>query len=134
MYIDPPHDRRTLVDLVLEATRQHLIGLIKTEKLDGVRTESAAVDHVENTTGSADDDVDALLELAHVFTDVSTTNASVALDVHVVTKRDDDLLDLLSQLTGRSQNQGLGALDAGVDLLENGDGEPRSCEKLVSGT
>ena len=38
-------------------------------------------------------------------------------------KRDDDLLDLLSQLTGGSEDQGLALLQAGVDLLEDRDGE-----------
>jgi hypothetical protein len=47
----------------------------------------------------------------------------VALEVHEVTNGDDDLLDLLSQLTGRSEDQSLAGLDGGVDLLEDRDGE-----------
>lgn len=114
-----------LVDLVLETARQHLIGLIETEDLDGVGPESATVDHVEDTAGRADDDLDALLELSHVLTDVGTTNAGVAFDVHVVTEGDDDFLDLLGELTGGGENERLSALDVRVELLEDGNGEGR---------
>lgn len=111
------------VDLVLETTGQHLIGLVETEQLDRVRTKSPTVDHVEDTTRRADDDVDTLLELGHVLTDVGTTDTCVAFDVHVVTEGDDDLLDLLRELTSGSKNQSLGPPDSGVNLLEDGDGE-----------
>lgn len=47
----------------------------------------------------------------------------MALNVHVVTQGDDDFLDLLSKLTGRSENECLGPLDVGIDGLEDGDGE-----------
>jgi hypothetical protein len=50
----------------------------------------------------------------------------VAVDVHEVTDGDDDLLDLLSQLTGGSDDQSLAGLEVGVDLLEGGDGESGS--------
>ncbi len=47
----------------------------------------------------------------------------MALDVHVVAESDDDLLDLVRELTGRREDQRLGALDVGVKRLEDGDGE-----------
>jgi hypothetical protein len=47
----------------------------------------------------------------------------VALDVHEVADGDNDLLNLLSQLTGGGQDEGLALLDIGVDLLENRDRE-----------
>jgi hypothetical protein len=111
------------VDLVFEATRKHLIGLVKTEHLDGVGAEGTAVDHIKHTTGGADDDMDALLELGHVLTDVSATDARVAFDVHVVAEGDDDLLDLLRKFTGWRKDERLGAFDSKVELLENGDGK-----------
>jgi hypothetical protein len=82
-----------------------------------------ALDHVLDTSGGTDDDLGAVLEGLHVVTDGSTTNAGVARDVHEVTDSDDDLLDLLGQLAGRGEDQGLAGLDGGVDLLEGGDGE-----------
>jgi hypothetical protein len=47
----------------------------------------------------------------------------VARDVHEVTDGDDDLLDLLGQLAGGGEDEGLAGLDGGVDLLESGDRE-----------
>jgi hypothetical protein len=47
----------------------------------------------------------------------------VALNVHEVTDGNDDLLNLLSQLTGWGEDKGLALLDIWVELLENGDGE-----------
>lgn len=83
-----------------------------------------------DTTGGTDNDLGAGAEGVHVVTDVGTTNAGVALNVHEVTDGDNDLLDLLSQLTGGSDNQSLAGLELLVDLLESGDGESGS----LSGT
>ena len=112
-----------LVNLVLETTRQHFIGLVETEDLDVVSSESTTVDHVLDTTGGTDNDLDTLLELGHIFTDVGTTNASVALDVHVITESDDNLLDLLGKLTGGGEDKSLSTLDVRVELLEDGNRE-----------
>ena len=114
-----------LVYLVLKTTGQHLVGLVETEDLDVVGAESTAVDHIEHTTRGADDDLDTLLELGHVLTDVGTADTSVALDVHVVAEGNDDLLDLLCELAGRGKDQRLGALNAGLKALEDGNGEGR---------
>mmetsp|Transcript_15759 Transcript_15759/g.36280 ORF Transcript_15759/g.36280 Transcript_15759/m.36280 type:complete len:113 (+) Transcript_15759:2130-2468(+) len=45
------------------------------------------------------------------------------LDVHVVTKSQDNLLNLARQLTGRSQDQGLAFLDRLVNDGKTSDGE-----------
>lgn len=67
--------------------------------------------------------MNTVLKNLHVITDNGSTNAGMALDVHKVTDGDNDLLDLLSQLTSGSKDQSLALLDAKIDLLENGDGE-----------
>jgi len=108
-----------LVNLVLEPTRQHLISLVETEYLDIVSPKRTAVDHVVHPARGTDNDLDALLELRHVLADVSAPDTSMALDVHVITEGDDDFLDLLSQLASGCENEGLGALDGQVYLLEN---------------
>ena len=113
------------VDLVLETARQHFISFIKTEDLDGVGPEGPAVDHIIDTAGGTDDDVNTLLQFAHVLTDVGPSNTGVAFNVHVVTESDDDLLDLLSKLPGRSEDESLSPFDGQVELLEDGDGESR---------
>ena len=114
------------INLVLETAGQHFIGFIETEDLDGVGPKGPAVDHVVDTTGGTDDDVNTLLQFAHVLADVGPTNTGVAFNVHVVSESYDHLLDLLSKLAGRREDESLGAFDREVELLEDGDGEGRS--------
>jgi hypothetical protein len=76
-----------------------------------------------DTARGTDDDLGAVLEGLHVLTNAGATNAGVALNVHEITNGDNDLLDLLGQLTGGSEDQSLAGLQAGVDLLEDRDGE-----------
>lgn len=106
--------------------RKHFVSLVKDEHLHAVRLEEAALDHVLDTARSTDDDVGAILKSLHVITNAGASNAGVALNVHEVTDGNDDLLDLLSQLTGGSEDQSLALLQAGVDLLENRNGESGS--------
>lgn len=106
-----------------ETHRKHLIGLVKNEHLHAVGLQEAALDHVLDTTRGTDNDVRTILESLHVITNAGTTNAGVALNVHEVSDSNDDLLDLLSQLTGWGKDQSLALLDGGVELLENGDRE-----------
>lgn len=105
-----------VVNGILEASGEHLVGLVKAEHLDRVGLEGTTVDHVEDTAGGTDNDVGALSELGNVLTDSGTTNTCVAVDVEVVTKGNNDLLDLLGELTGGSKDESLGLLDRGVDL------------------
>lgn len=76
-----------------------------------------------NTARSTNDNLRTVTEGSHVLTDVGTTDTGVALNAHEVTNGNNDLLDLLGQLTGRGNNQSLACLHVGVDLLESGDGE-----------
>lgn len=103
--------------------RKHLIGLVKDEQLHLVRFQDTALDHIVNTAGGTDNDLGTITKGLHVLTDVGTTDTGVALDAHEVTNGDNDLLDLLSKLTGGSEDQSLASLQVGVDLLESGDGE-----------
>ena len=112
-----------VVDLLGETARQHLVGLVEDEHLHVVGLEDAALDHVLDTAGRADNDLGTVLEGLHVVANAGTANAGVALDVHEVTDGDDDLLDLLGQLAGGGEDERLARLDALVDLLEGGDGE-----------
>jgi hypothetical protein len=63
------------------------------------------------------------LKSLHIITNAGTTNAGMTLNVHEVTDSNDDLLDLLSQLTGWGEDQSLALLDVGVELLEDGNRE-----------
>ena len=109
---------------------KHLIGLIENEHLHGVGLQESALDHVVNTAWGTNDDLRTFLKNLHVLTNAGTTNAGVAFDIHEVTNGNNDLLNLLSQLTGWGEDQCLTLLEVWVELLENGDGE---CSSL-SGT
>lgn len=76
-----------------------------------------------DTTGGTDNDLRAILQGLHVVTNAGATNAGVALDVHKVADGNNDLLDLLGQLTSGSEDQSLAGLQVGVDLLQDRNGE-----------
>ena len=112
-----------VIDLVLETAGEHLIGLVEEELLDVVEAEGTTVDHVVHTAGGSNDDVDARLEVADVVADRGTSDAGVDLEVQVVTERDDDLLNLLGELTGGSKDEGLALAKLRVKLGEGSDRE-----------
>ena len=87
------------------------------------RTQSAAVDHVKDTAGGADNDVDAGLEAAHVLLHAGAANAGHALGLHVVAEGHHDLLDLLGQLARGGQHEGLDLALGHVNALQHRDGE-----------
>merc|ERR1712087_881019 len=112
-----------VVDLVLEPSAQHLVSLVQDKLLDVIRAQNLSADHVEDSAGGAHHDVLAMVQLPHVLLDGGPTNTGVALSPHVVSQGHYHLLDLLGQLPGRRQDQGLRLPQAGVDLLQDGDGE-----------
>lgn len=88
-----------------------------------VGLEDTALDHVMDTARGANNDLGPLLESLHIIANTDATNTSMALNAHEVTNGNNDFLDLLGQLTGRSKDQGLASLEVGVNLLESRDGE-----------
>lgn len=70
-----------VIDLVLETARKHLIGLIQHEHLDGVSTQAAATQHVEDTAGGTDHHVHTGTQDAGILTHGGTTDAGMALDL-----------------------------------------------------
>ena len=75
------HELEDLVDLVLESTREHLIGLVEDEHLDLLRVHGVAVDHVRDTSGCADNDLNAGGELGHILADVGAADECVTGDL-----------------------------------------------------
>lgn len=65
-----------------------------------------------DTSWGTDNNVNTILEDLHVISNNGTTNTGVTLNIHEITDGNDDLLDLLCQLTGWSQNEGLALFDA----------------------
>lgn len=114
---------KNVVNLVLEPTRKHLVGLVQKELTNVVQSQGTTVDHVGNATGRSDHDLHTLLEGTNVVTDGGTTDTCVDLNVHVVAEGQDDLLNLLRQLAGGSQDEGLTVIELGVDLGETANGK-----------
>lgn len=79
-----------------------------------------------DTARCSNNDLGTVLQGLHVVTDTGATNASMAFNAHEIANSNDDLLDLLSQLTSGGQNEGLALLEGRVDLLKNGDGKSGS--------
>lgn len=67
--------------------------------------------------------MDTNIQLPHILSNVSSSNASMTLGRHEVAQSNNDLLDLLGQFPGGCQNQGLTFAHGCVDLLQNTDGE-----------
>ena len=70
-----------------------------------------------------DNNVDSVVKFVHVLSDRGASNTGMALGAHVVTQGHNHLLDLLGQLPSGGQNKSLAAVQLGVNLLQNGNGE-----------
>ena len=114
---------KDVVNLILESTRKHLICLIEEKLADAVKTECPTVDHIIDTTGSSDNNVDTILKGADIVTDSSSSDTSMDLNIHEVSKSDNNLLNLLSQLTGGSEDK---TLTSTISLVESG--KSSNCE------
>lgn len=108
-----------VINLVFETATEHFICFIKDKHANGVCLEGTAAEHVVDTAGGTDNDVNTSLEDSGVFTDRCTTDAGVALDTEVVTQGAHDLFDLLGKLTGGGEDQGLAFKEVVVEVLEN---------------
>ena len=65
----------------------------------------------------------AVLEFLDVFTDTGSSDTSVALNVHVVSQSQNDILDLDSQFSGRRENKSLSLPHRGINRLQYRDTE-----------
>mmetsp|Transcript_2117 Transcript_2117/g.5660 ORF Transcript_2117/g.5660 Transcript_2117/m.5660 type:complete len:305 (+) Transcript_2117:403-1317(+) len=93
-----------VVDLLLEATVQHLVRLVQNEHLDLAGAEVPLLDHVEHAPWRARHDVDARLEGVDVVRDPLAANAAVDLHVQVIAEGQAHLLALLRELSrGREE-------------------------------
>lgn len=97
-----------VLDLLLETTREHLVGLVENEDLKVVALEETLLHHVMDTTWGADNDVDSLLEDLDFIADDGTSDAGVDLDANELTDLLDDEGDLLGELSGGGNNKSLG--------------------------
>jgi hypothetical protein len=91
--------------LLTETSVEKLIGFVENEHLDVACAKVAAANHVSNASRGSRDDVLAVVKLADVLADICSSNARMALYVHVVTETHDDLLNLGRKFTGGRQHE-----------------------------
>ena len=65
----------------------------------------------------------SLLQCADIIADGGTTDTRMHLDVHVIPQGQNDLLNLLGQLTGRSQDERLAVTLLRVNLGQGTNGK-----------
>ena len=68
------------VNLILETAGKHFIGFIENEHFEGGGPKGSTIDHVINTTGSTNNDVDTGLKNGHILTHIGSTNTGVTAD------------------------------------------------------
>mmetsp|Transcript_83575 Transcript_83575/g.241391 ORF Transcript_83575/g.241391 Transcript_83575/m.241391 type:complete len:343 (+) Transcript_83575:25-1053(+) len=91
-----------VVNLVLEPTGEHLVGLVQDEGDEVVHPQVPLADHVVHAPRCADDEVLPITELVDVVADRGAADARMALDLHVISEREGHFLDLVGQLARRS--------------------------------
>lgn len=57
-------------------------------------TQSTALDQMIHTSRSSDNDLDSVLQVALIITNTSATNASIDIDIQIVSKSSQDDLNL----------------------------------------
>jgi len=91
-----------------------------------IRSKDSSAEHIINSTRGSNNDMDSRLKFGDVISDSGTSNAGVASNVQIVSKCKDDLLNLLSQFSGWSQNQSLAFVNGEIEGVENSNGESGS--------
>ena len=93
-------------DVADEAQVEHAVGLVEHENLDAPKAEDALLGKVDDAARCADQDVDALGELAALFLVIGTAEREPELVGEMCAEPGRVLVDLHGELTGRGENQG----------------------------
>lgn len=111
-------------DFVDEAPAEHLVSLVEDNDLEVVGLEGLSLDEVFDPSGSADNNLDAAVsEGVPVLLGVGAADAAAGADVEELAEAEDDLVDLLGELAGGREDDGLAFGGFGVDELEDSDGK-----------
>lgn len=84
-----------------------------------VSLQEALFHHIENSSWGSYDDVNSLLEGSYFISDDGSAYASVNLNLNEFSNCLNDVMNLLSELSGRSNDQGLSVSRSGINALEN---------------
>ena len=87
--------------------------------LDVVGLEDAAAEHVVDTAGGSNDDMDSGSEDPGVLPHRGSSDAGVALHLEVVSEGAHDLLNLLGELAGWGEDESLALVDGKVEVVED---------------
>ena len=110
---------QNLIQLLLEAHVQHLVRLVQHEVTNAVELDRLALGEVDQTARRGDDHVARLLQLGDLGGDVGAAiHRNRAQPLLVLRKLLELLGDLLTQLTGGRQHQGLNVVPLGVEVVE----------------
>lgn len=105
-----------LADLVDEAAAQHLVGLVEDHDFKVTGLEGAPLDEVFNSSGGADNNLDAAIpEGIPVFLGISAADAAAGIDVEELAEAEDNLVDLLGEFSGGGKDDGLALGGLGVE-------------------
>lgn len=113
-----------LLDLLLESSGEHLIGLVHDKKSEVVSFEEVLLHHIVDSSWSSYNDVYAsLLKKVDIILDRGSSDAGVDLDSHVLSDGVHNESDLEGQLSGWGHNQCLDVVGSSVNNLQG-----RNCE------
>ena len=90
-----------VVNLFAEATIEEVVCFIENKKFDVTSAKISASNHVGNSTWCSGDNVLPIVELSDIFPDIRSSDASMALDTHVVAQCHHNRLNLCSKFTSR---------------------------------
>ena len=96
-----------VLDLLLEASAQHLVSLVQDEQSEVVWDEEALLHHLLHSTGSADYHVDSRLELLDVFLHRGAARTRVHADSCELSNALDDLKHLIGELSRVDEDENL---------------------------
>jgi len=94
-----------VLNLLLESTGEHLVGLVEDEDLEVVTLKEALLHHIMDTAWCADNDVHSLLEDLDLIADDGSSDAGVNLDADELTDLLNDECNLLGELSCRGNNK-----------------------------
>lgn len=113
-----------LLDLMLESSGKHLIGLVHDEESEVVGLEEVLLHHIVDFSWCSNNDVDAsLLEKVDVILDRGSSDAGVNLHSHVLSDGVHNESGLEGELSGWRDNQCLDVVGGSVNYLQG-----RNCE------
>ena len=118
--------RNDLADLGLETHVEHAIGLVENQVGDTAKVGAASLQHVNQTAGSGNADLDATGQIADLRTLGDTTVNTGVTDARRLSKLGHLSLDLDRKLTGGGKDEDDGAITGreqrlGIDVDDSGE-------------